>query len=122
MPGMPGTGLGGIFYALLILWITVRELWRLARGVSGSSNWHRIGELAAILAGIIAVFWGVGWLIKAVADATLSGGAAMPKAVAAQNKAIEALIPSVALLPILILAFLIGGLHLLRLVLRWRAT
>lgn len=114
MPGMPGTGLGGVFYALLILWIAIRELWLSARQVSGRARWLKIGEFAGLLLGIVAAFWLMGWGIKTLAASAL-GVAPLAAALTAQHKAIDALIPVVALLPFVILAALLGGIHLLRL-------
>lgn len=114
MPGMPGTGLGGVFYALLILWIAVRELWLAARRASGRARWLKIGEFGGLLLGIIAAFWLMGWGIKTLAASALNL-APVAAALTAQHKAIEALIPALALLPFVILAALLGGVHLLRL-------
>lgn len=114
MPGMPGTGLGGVFYALLILWIALRELWLSARRASGGARWLKIGEFAGLLLGIIAAFWLMGWGIKRLAASAL-GFAPFAAAFTAEHKAIDALIPVVALLPFVILAVLLGGVHLLRL-------
>ena len=49
MPGMPATGLGGIFYALLILWIVIRQAWRAAVG-GGAARWRPIIRLGLMLA------------------------------------------------------------------------
>lgn len=116
MPGMPGTGLGGVFYALLVLWITIRELWLTAHRVSGKARWLKIGEFLGIIAAIVAVFWTVGWAIKTVAAATVSPSGGMAGALTAQNVAVEALVPALALLPIAILLALIASVHVARLV------
>lgn len=53
MVGLPGTGLGGLFYALLIMWIIVREGWFTLRGVSRLARWRSISHFAFLLALIL---------------------------------------------------------------------
>lgn len=112
MPGMPGTGLGGVFYALLIMWIALRELWLTTKHVSGRDRWRKLGGFIALLGGIIAAFWSVAWLIKLVAGrfAPQSSAAALE-----QIKVVEALIPALAMLPFLTLACLLTIVQVARL-------
>ena len=53
MVGLPGTGLGGLFYALLIFWIILREGWFTVRGVSRLARWRSISHFAFLLALIL---------------------------------------------------------------------
>lgn len=53
MVGLPGTGLGGLFYALLILWIIVREGWFTLCGISRLARWRAISHFAFLLALIL---------------------------------------------------------------------
>lgn len=117
MPGLPGTGVGGVFYGLLILWIVIVELCRTIRGASGWARWRRIAIFAGLLAGIVAGFWAVGWLVTRISLLDLSGIAAT--GAGGRARAFEALVPAVALMPFLLLALLISAVHLLRW-LAWR--
>lgn len=53
--GLPGTGLGGLFYLLLALWMPVAELHRTLQGRSSPARWRRVGVQFAMACGIIAV-------------------------------------------------------------------
>lgn len=52
--GLPGTGLGGIFYLVLALFMPLVELGRTARGRSSAERWRRVGAQFAIALGILA--------------------------------------------------------------------
>ncbi|MBJ7359832.1 hypothetical protein [Nocardioides sp.] len=52
--GLPGTGLGGLFYVLLAFWMPVAELPRTLRGQSSRARWRRIGSQFALACGIVA--------------------------------------------------------------------
>jgi hypothetical protein len=71
--GLPGTGIGGIFYLLLAVLAPVRELARLLRGRSSGRRWMTIMGQLAIVAGIAGAMalelWGlnslIGWTPRA---------------------------------------------------------
>jgi len=52
--GLPGTGIGGLFYLLLALWMPVGELWRTVRGRSSRERWRLVGTQFALACAIIA--------------------------------------------------------------------
>jgi hypothetical protein len=52
--GLPGTGLGGLFYLLLAFWMPVAELPKTLRGQSSRARWRRIGTQFALACGIVA--------------------------------------------------------------------
>lgn len=113
MAGLPGTGLGGIFYALLVMWMAARETWRLARGGSSLARWGRIARFGGVLAGIIAALWAEGWLLQYLLG---------PLPNIALGMAVSALVPALAVSPFVILAALILWTHAARLILRRRAA
>ncbi len=41
--GLPGIGVGTLFYVLAALWMPVPEIGRLLRGTSSAARWRRIG-------------------------------------------------------------------------------
>lgn len=61
--GLPGTGLGGLFYLILSLLMPLRELYLTARGRSSRARWRFVLTQLAIALGIIAAM---------VASATLA--------------------------------------------------
>ena len=81
-PGVPGAGIGGLFYLASALLLPFRGLLRRLRGhadpVSSRQVWHNV----AMAAGVVAGLWMAGWLLAfIVPDETLrsvttgSGGA-----------------------------------------------
>lgn len=113
--GLPGVGLGGLFYVLLVCWMPVRELWRLARGRSSLARWAFVGGQVGLVAGIVAALWAeawtIRWLIEGVETAAGQGGALAT--VAGRH-----LPPALAWTPFVLLLLLVGGVHLARLVVR----
>ena len=117
MIGIPGTGLGGIFYGLLILWMSMRELVLTLRRQSCGARWRRVGWFSTLLGAIIVVFWLEVWLLeKLIPLGHEAMGATVPVL------ALGALVPALALAPFVILATLLLGMHGLRLALRRRAS
>jgi hypothetical protein len=114
MPGMPATGLGGIFYAMLVFWIVIREAWRALSGGSSMATWRRAGKVAAILAAILASFYLFGMAIERLAVSL-----PLLELNPYLARAIQALIPRLAVVPFAILAVLMVALQLVRWVL-WR--
>lgn len=67
--GLPGTGIGGIFYLLLTLWMPVNELYLTARGRSSAERWKFIAYRWAVFAFVIGLLW-----IQAAVVTALIGG------------------------------------------------
>ena len=61
--GLPGVGIGGIFYLVSALLMPVRELARVARGERGERRWALVAQQCAIAVGILVALWGTGWAI-----------------------------------------------------------
>ena len=52
--GLPGTGLGGLFYILLALWMPLAELYRTLQGRCSLARWRLVGMQFALACGIVA--------------------------------------------------------------------
>lgn len=52
--GLPGTGLGGLFYVLLALWMPVAELYATLRGRSSRDRWRVVGTQFAMACAVVA--------------------------------------------------------------------
>lgn len=65
--GVPGTGIGGLFYLLAAALMPVREAWLLTQGRSSWARWRFIGRQWAMIAGMLASLWATMWLVKRLA-------------------------------------------------------
>ena len=123
MAGVPGTGLGGIFYVLLVIWMVLRESWLLATGLSSPGRWVKIAWLGSLAGTIVAALWAESLALKSlIGPASVLApnepiGPARISAVSAVF-AIDALIPSLAVVPFAVLAILLLSLHLAKFMLR----
>jgi hypothetical protein len=61
-PGLPGTGIGGLFYTLTALWMPVCEIWRRYQG-GATRRWSLVATQFAIAAGVVAATAGVFWVL-----------------------------------------------------------
>jgi hypothetical protein len=59
--GLPGAGIGGLFYLGSALWLPVRGAWRRLRG--GALPWEPALRSAGIALGIVAAIWLAGVMI-----------------------------------------------------------
>jgi hypothetical protein len=55
--GLPGTGIGGIFYLLLTLWMPIHELYLTFTGRSSLARWRFIGVRWCLFAAVLGVMW-----------------------------------------------------------------
>jgi hypothetical protein len=55
--GLPGTGLGSLFYLCLVLYMPIRELYFMARGKSSAARWKMVGFQWIIFSLILLVMW-----------------------------------------------------------------
>jgi hypothetical protein len=61
--GIPGTGIGGLFYFVLVALMPFHELYRTVGGRSSVARWRRVGFHVSILFGMFAIFWVEAWAI-----------------------------------------------------------
>ena len=83
--GLPGTGLGGIFYILGALWMPIDAIYGRVRG-RRTVSWPAILRQTGIAVGVIGALWLTGWALGWVitlgaAPAATAVGAAAPMAV-----------------------------------------
>jgi tetratricopeptide (TPR) repeat protein len=67
--GLPGVGIGGIFYVVSALLMPVRAAVLTARGRRADARWGLALRQAGIAAGILGALWFTGWLIAAALNA-----------------------------------------------------
>ncbi len=61
--GLPGTGIGGLFYLLSALWMPIREMGLMLSKRSPSKRWRLILLQFTIAVGILGGIWLTGWLL-----------------------------------------------------------
>lgn len=61
--GLPGTGLGGLLYLLIALWMPIREFYFTLRRQSNPERWRAVGRHTLLTAWIIIGMWATGWLL-----------------------------------------------------------
>lgn len=117
MPGLPGTGLGGLFYALLILWIGIREGWRTLSGRGDRRRWQRLGGLLSMLGGMLLALWLWSLVLAGAAELMLGPGGGVASGA---RRGLDAAIPVLTILPFALIGALLVAVHAARLVLRVR--
>ena len=114
--GIPGTGIGGIFYLLLALAMPLREAWR-RRGAR--SNWLVVARQLALVSGMASVLLLEGYCAKAIV-ASFPDLAPGSPAIRSQM-ALESVLPGLAWAPFVVLAILVCLVQIARLVLAERS-
>src|SRR2546429_7079795 len=61
-PGLPGTGIGGLFYILSALWMPICEVRRRWQG-DATRPWPLVARQFAIAVGVVAAMTGVFWAL-----------------------------------------------------------
>ena len=64
--GLPGTGIGGIFYLLSAVCMPTREIPRLIRGKSSFRRWKLIMKQWGLSSGIMIGFWITGCVLAMI--------------------------------------------------------
>ncbi len=115
MVGMPATGLGGLFYILLVAWMAVREFWLVVCRRQPSAGSSRILSLGGMALAIVSALWFEGWLLH-----ELFGSTAMPAALMRYTNnlsaefALGAVAPMLTVAPFVLLGVLFGTVHVVR--------
>jgi len=69
--GLPGTGIGGLYYLVLVILMPVREAYLTARGRSSRARWRIVGQHVALGGGIVGALFALGWMIHSLLGALL---------------------------------------------------
>ncbi len=114
--GLPGTGIGGIFYLLLAVCMPAREFIRTLKGKTNLKRWGFIMLQLLFVFGVISAMWGEVWLLNGLllwlwGTIKISG----PLLMASQSfNDTKVLAFTSAYLSFISLAFVIAGMHVLR--------
>jgi hypothetical protein len=72
-PGIPGAGIGGLFYVCSSLVLSLRHAWRRARRQQSNTRSRDVALLALQAVGIALGVWIAGWLVGALVAPELRG-------------------------------------------------
>src|SRR3990172_10846052 len=61
--GLPGTGIGGLYYLLLALWMPFREFLSGRRGSSNPDRRRLVRRQVALTVCVVAGLWVTGWVM-----------------------------------------------------------
>jgi hypothetical protein len=121
--GLPGTGIGGIFYILLALTMPVCELLRLVRRQSSIKRWITIAAQTFNALGILAGVCLTGWLLACGLNAYRAAAPGEAgRAVAVMQRTANVIPAASAYTAIATLGGVILATHVLRILLRGRKS
>jgi hypothetical protein len=119
--GLPGTGIGGIFYLLSALWMPFHALHKTLRKKSQPQRGRLILSQVGLALGIIAGIWLTGWLLGELLVAKRAWLSSKPDGVVAATSALPNVIKmTMVFLTIGLLMIVVGSVHILKLVMRYR--
>ncbi|MGH7450832.1 MAG: hypothetical protein ACRENG_05775 [bacterium] len=119
--GLPGTGISGAFYLLSALWMPFHALHKTLRNKSQPQRMRLILVQSSIALGIIAGIWLTGWLLGELLVIAREGLALKQHGPAAAPSTLPNVIRvTMVFLTIGLLAVVVGGVHILKLVMRYR--
>lgn len=72
--GLPGTGIGGIFYLIGVVCMPIREIPRLVRGKSSLKRWILIAQQWFLSLGIMSGFWMMGSFLGLLIPVNIQSG------------------------------------------------
>ena len=87
--GIPGIGIGGIFYLVSALLMPMRSLGAVLSGRSHEARWplavRQFSMAATILAALWLTGWSLGWLMATLAPAAVTGAGAVANTTQVHN-------------------------------------
>jgi hypothetical protein len=105
--GLPGTGIGGLFFILSAFFMVVVELQRTLRGKSSRARWRIVGRHAAVaatmVAAVTAAIWIVHRLVFAAGGKAGAGGSKSAHTVANQLVPFSPVLITLAVLAMVLL-------------------
>ncbi len=120
--GLPGTGIGGIFYLLMAICMPVLELGRFVRGKTTSfGRWAFISLQLGFVLGVISTMWVEVWLLNRLliwlwTALNVHGPLLMAGKTLGDTKVLAF---TSAYMSFISLAFVIASMHVLRLYVHW---
>lgn len=120
--GIPGVGIGGIFYLASALLMPMRSLASVLRGKPEDARWSLALRQAAIAGGILAALWATGLALGWIITSFIPHGSTMVAGAAGGNEVRSVVKTGALILSLGTLAIVLAFVQLLRLVLPPRPT
>ena len=114
--GLPGTGLGGFYYILLVAAMPAREAYLTVRGRSSVARWKTVGYHLAIVGGILAALAGFAWAMTSAFNLMHRVGLISPALYQSAVNASAVTSKLAAIVSVSVLASLLAGGVLLRVI------
>jgi hypothetical protein len=108
-PGLPGIGIGGLFYILIALWMPIRELVR-PRHRDRPGQWRLVATQFAIAVGIMGVMSAAFWAL----DVALDLGDAAGAQAGTHGRLLQSFRAAALLITLGVLCTVLGIMHALR--------
>lgn len=119
--GLPGTGVGGLFYLLSALLMPFREAYRAAAGKSNPRSRRVVLRQSLIALGVLAGIWLAGWLIGLLLGHVPVVAGAINAVPGYAGRSSNILKTASFVLAFATLAAVVGAVEILGAVRRWRA-
>ena len=119
--GLPGTGVGGLFYLLSALLMPFREVYRAAAGKSNPQSRSVVFRQSLIALGVLGGIWLTGWLIGLLLTHVPAVTAAINAVPGFAGRSSNVLKIASFFLAFATLAAVLGAVEILGAVRRWRA-
>lgn len=115
--GLPGTGIGAVFYILLAIYMPLFQLRRLLTGTSKARHWKIVASAMSLSAFIILSLYAEARLLIWCLGKPLTFQAEAPMLANIGTTMGSAVAPVMAAMPFLVLFAIVMGLHFIRLML-----
>lgn len=118
--GLPGTGVGGLFYLVSALWMPVRETCRALTGKSDVRSRSLVARQTLIALGVLGGIWLAGWLLGLMLTRVPAVTAVLNAAPALAGRSSNLLKITSLVLGLATLITVVGGVEILGAVRRWK--
>lgn len=119
--GLPGTGIGGVFYLLSALWMPFHGIYKTLTEKNQPQRLRLIFSQVGLALGVIAGIWLAGWMLGELLVAKRAWLSSKPDEVIAATGAMpNAIKMTMVFLTIGLLLIVMGSVHVLKLVMRYR--
>jgi hypothetical protein len=119
--GLPGTGIGGMYYLILSIWMPVHGLFRKAKGDFPYSKKGIIKPQLFLTVLVIAAMWVTGWLLGLLLAILLPGSTAVATNIGSFAVARNVIRVTPLIITLVTLTLVYIGMRAIRLLVRWRS-